>query len=269
MSTANADDTRELLRLQASEIRVYTPPRWLTRTYVTWVLLGILTLGPVPAAFFLTAGEQWLRNVVDEAMSDPDLYDFLSIDAEEYGDLPVQWRQVLAELSVRPETAETADIRQWMKTLTPDEIALVDKVVPYVIDGFLVRDRSSDSYHPIPGLSLVDFATLEDLGILQGVRDPYKRPNQPVGVPMTMVGTTAALKITRVAEEADVSFSVTRLTDMGQALVRLLRVPSEILYFEWVARQIDQQGVDVRLFATGGSPVSSALIRRETVAAWP
>ncbi|MDE2822161.1 MAG: hypothetical protein OXK79_01475 [Chloroflexota bacterium] len=269
MSTANEDEARELMRLQAAEVRVYTPPSWLTRRYVTWVLLGMFTLGPVPAALFLTAGDQWLRNVVDEAMSDPDMYNLLSIDAGEYSQLRVHWRQVLAELSVRPEKAGTAELREWMKTLTPDQIALVDKIVPYVIDGFLVRDRASDSYHPIPGLSLVDFATLEDLGILQGVRAPYRRPNQPVGVPMTMSGRTAALKITRLTEEADVSLSVTRLTDMGQALVRLLRVPSEILYFEWVAKQIDQEGVDVKLFAMGPSAASSALIHRSTVAPWP
>ena len=215
MSTADADEARELLRLQADEIRVYTPPVWLTRTFVTWLLLGMFTLGPIPAALFLTVSDQWLRNVVDEAMSDPDMYNYLSIDAEEYSDLEVHWRQVIAELSVRPETAETAEIRELLKTLTPDQIALADKIAPYVIDGFLIRDRGSPSYHPIPGLSLVDFAALEDLGILQGVRDAYKRPNQPLGVPMTMTGTTAALTIQRFGEESDVSLSVTRLTDMG------------------------------------------------------
>ena len=269
MSTDDSDEQRELLRLQAGEIRVYTPPVWLTRRLFIWVLLGTFTLGPVPAAFLVTAGDQWLRNVVDEAMSEPDMYSSLAIDAEEYLDLRLHWRQVLAELSVRPETAETAEIRELMKTLTPDQIALIDKIAPYVIDGFLVRDTSKSSYHPIPGLTLVDFATLEDLGILQGVRDAYKRPNQPLGVPMTMRGATAALKITRVGEEGDVSLPVTRLTVMGQTLVRLLRVPSDILYFEWIARQIDEEGVDVKVFATGARPDSSALIHRGTVAPWP
>ena len=269
MSMDDSDEQRELLRLQAGEIRVYAPPVWLTRKFVIWVLLGTFTLGPVPAAFLVTAGDQWLRNVVDEAMSEPDMYSSLAIDAEQYLDLRLHWRQVLAELSVRPETAETAEIRELMKTLTPDQIALIDKIVPYVIDGFLVRDTSKASYHPMPGLSLVDFATLEDLGILQGVRDAYKRPNQAVGVPMTMSGATAALKITRVGEEGDVSLSVTRLTDTGQTLVRLLRVPSDILYFEWIARQIEEEGVDVKVFATGHRFDSAGLIRRDTVPSWP
>ena len=269
MSTDDPDEKRELLRLQSGEIRVYTPPAWLTRRFVIAVLLSTFTLGPVPAALLVTAGDQWLRNIVDEAMSEPDMYSSLAIDAEEYLGLRLHWRQALAELSVRPETAETAEIRELMRTLTPDQMALIDKIAPYVIDGFLVRDSRSPSYHPMPGLSLVDFATLEDLRILQGVRDAYKRPNQPLNVPMSMIGATAALEITRVGEEGDASLSVTRLTDMGQTLVRLLRVPSDILYFEWVARQLDRGGVDVKVFATGSSPLSSALIHRNTVAAWP
>lgn len=269
MSGDGSNEQREPLRLQAGEIRLYTPPVWLTRKFVIWVLLGTFTLGPVPATFLITAGDQWLRNVVDEAMSQPDMYGSLAIDAEQYLDLPLRWRQVLAELSVRPETADTIEIRELMKTLTPDQIALIDKIAPYVIDGVLVRDTSKSSYHPMPGLSLVDFATLEDLGVLQGVRDAYKRPNQPLGVPMTMTGTTAALKITRVGEEGDVSLSVTRLTDMGQTLVRLLRVPSDILYFEWIARQIEEEGVDVKVFAVGHRFDSAGLIRRDTVPSWP
>ena len=269
MPIDDSDETREPSRLQSGEICVYAPPAWLTRRFAIGVLLGTFTLGPVPAALLVTAGDQWLRNIVDEAMSEPDMYSSLAIDAEEYLGLRLHWRQALAELSVRPETAETAEIRELMKTLTPDQIALIDKIAPYVIDGVLVRDSGSPSYHPMPGLSLVDFATLEDLRILQGVRDAYKRPNQPLNVPMVMTGATAALKVTRFGEEGDVSLSVTRLTDMGQTLVRLLRVPSDILYFEWVARRLDQDGVDVKVFATGASPVGSALIHRHTVGAWP
>ena len=179
MSTDDSDEQREPLRLKASEIRVYSPPVWLTRKFVIVVLLSTFTLGPVPAALLVTVGDQWLRNKVDQSMSEHDMYSSLSIDAEEYLGLRLHWRQVLAELSVRPETAETAEIRELVKTLTPDQIALIDKIAPYVIDRVLVRNRASPSYHPIPGLSLVDFATLEDLGILQGVRDAYKRPNQP------------------------------------------------------------------------------------------
>ena len=268
-STDESDEQRELLRLQASEVRVYAPPAWLTRKFVIWAFVSVFTFGPVPAALLLTAGDQWLRNMVDEKMREPDMYSSLAIDAEEYLDLRLHWRQVLAELSVRPQTAETAEMRELMKTLTPDQIALIDKIAPYVIDDVLVRDSASSSYHPIPGLSLVDFATLEDLGILQGVRDPYSRPNQPLNIPMVMSGATAALKITRLGQQGDVSLSVTHLTEMGSTLIGLLRVPSDLLYFEWVAKQIDQEGVDVKVFATGSPLDSSALIHRETVEPWP
>ena len=269
MSTDATERNQEVPRPQSGELRVYAPPAWLTRRFVIWALISIFTIGPVPVAFVMTAVDQWLRNIIDDLMSGPDMYKSLSLGPKEYLGLPLHWRQVLAEISVRPETAEMAATRELIKTLTPEQIELVDQIAPYVVDGFLVRDRQSASNHPIPGLSLVDFETLEDLGILQNVREAYTRPNQPINVPMVMSGKTAALKIRRLGQEGDVSLRVTRLTEMGSTLVGLLRVPSDIQYFEWIARKIDGEGVNVTVWATGPRVEASVQIQRDSVSAWP
>lgn len=267
MSTAT-DNQPELLHLQSGEIRVYAPPAWLTRKFVILALIGIFSLGPVPIAFIATATDQWLRNTIDGWMSDPDLYESLSLEPDEYLALPLHWRQALAEVSVRPPTAELADVRELVTTLTPEQITLIDKIAPYVIDGVLVRDAGKPSKHPMPGLSLVDFATLEDLQILQEILQGYRMPNLPLNRPFTLVGTTAALRVQRTDPQSEFSLPVTRLTEPGRDLVRLLRVPSNARYFEWIAREIGDQGVNVTVW-TGIRPDRAVRIQRDAVAPWP
>ena len=268
MSTDPTDKQRAMFRRPAGEVHVYAPPAWLTRSFVTWALIAIFTVGPVPVTFAFTAIDQWLRNKIDESMSDPDIYKSLSLKPDEYLSLPLRWRQALAEISVRPATADLAEVRELMKTLTPEQITLIDQIAPYVIDGLLIRDKDKPSHHPIPGLSLVDFETLEDLRILQNVRQGYRTPNQPLNIPFVLSGTTAALRIQRLGKDSIVSLPVTRLTEPGNTLIGLLRTPSDIRYFEWIAKEIDQDGVSVTVWATGAH-YSEGQIRRALIALWP
>ncbi len=195
MPTDTTDKQRELLRLQAGEVRVYAPPDWLTRRFAIWALIGTFTLGPAVAALFFTAVDQWVRNTIDDRMSDPDMYKSVSLKPEEFSRLPLHWRQALAEISVRSETAELAEVRELMKTLTPEQTELIDRIAPYVTDGMLVRDSDNSSNHSIPGLSLINFATLEELGILQNIQRGLRITEIPLDRPTVLTGTTAALKI--------------------------------------------------------------------------
>lgn len=268
MSADTTDNQRKLMSLQAGEVRVYAPPSWLTRRFIILALIGMFTVGPVPTAFMVTAVDQWLRNKVNDLMRGPDLYKSLSLEPKEFLRLPLHWRQALAELSVRPATAKLAEIRELMKTLTSEQIKLISRIAPYVVEGLLVRDRDSPSKHPIPGLSIVDFAMLEDLRILQNIQRGYKY-NAPPNRPIVMRGRTAAIKIQGLDQESVASLPVTRLTELGNTLIGLLRVPSDIRYFEWIAKEIDQEGIDVSVWATGARIKSAGRIQRNTVASWP
>jgi len=269
MSTDTTGKPRELLPLRAGKVRVFAPPTWLTRKFVILTLIGVFTVGPIPATFVITVADQWLRNIVDDRMSDPDIFNSMSLDREEYALLPLHWRQALAELSTRAATAELADVRELIRTLTPEQITLIDRIAPYAIDGFLVRDRGKPSNHPIPGLSLVHFATLEDLGIIQDVQRGYSTSDLPHDRPFVFRGTTAALQVQTSDQGNAVSLPVTRFTELGSTLIDLLRVPSDIRYFEWIAKQIDQDNVDLTIWATGARLDNVGRIHRETVAPWP
>ena len=269
MSSDTTDEVQELLRLKAAEVRVFLPPAWLTRKFVILVLLGMFTVGAVPVSIIMTVADQWLRNYVDEVTGEPDMYESVAISPEEYLRLPLHWRQALAEISVRPETAEMAETRELMKTLTPEQMALMDKIAPYVIEGFLVRDTDRTSNHPMPGLLLVDFGTLEDLGILQDVQRGHRINDLARDSLVVLRGTTAALRLQGSDPESAVSLPVTRLTELGNTLIGLLRVPSEIRYFEWIAKEVDQDGVDVQMWTTGAHLDSAVQVQRDLVAPWP
>lgn len=271
MSTTAEDENHELLRLQAGEVRVYAPPAWLTRRLAIWALIGVVFVGPVPFTFVATTADQWLRNMIDDMMSGPDLYRSLSLQPEEYASLPLHWRQALAEVAVRDESGELAEVQKLIGTLVPDQIALIDRIAPYVIDGFLVRDEDHPSGHRIPSLALVDYTKLQDLGILQQRSLVYVR--EPTQLRFALSGTTVALVVEQSDQDSDLKIPATRLTEPGATLVELLRVPSDIRHFEWVSSLIDEQGRDVVMLAVGTDPdgedASLGRIDRETVAPWP
>jgi len=197
---------------------------WMRRRIVTAVLTGIAMA--LLAAWAGIAFDQWVRNTVDEWMSDPELFDTLSFGPEEYARLPLHWRQALAEVAVRSTSAEMAGVRAITRTLTTQQIRLIDQIAPYVIfdgRGLLVRDNGSPSAHPIPGLVLTDFAALEDLGLLQNVPRGYTS-RIALNRPVVWRGTTVALAIESSNRSSPIELHTTGLTEPGTLLIDLLRV---------------------------------------------
>ena len=264
--------------LEAKDVRVYLPPSWLTRRFVVFALIGLLTIGPLPSVVIITGADQFIRNKIDDWMSGPDLYDSIILTPEEYARLPVHWRQALAENSVRDE-AEMAGVRELVASLQLQHMLLVDRVAPYEVQGYMVRDGDHASQHPIPTLTVVDFATLEDLGILQSVQRGHEITFDVGGSPngqQNVLGTSVAMVMKSTQEESTINLAVTRFTEAGLKLIRLLRVPSDIRYFEWMAKKVEQSEIAVELWAIGTDDiqaddqfVSVGQIQRNTVSAWP
>lgn len=277
MST-DTSKQQELASLKTGDVRVYMPPAWLTRRFVVFSLIGMLTVGPLPFVLLITAADQFIRNKIDDWMSDPDLYKSVILRPEEYQRLPVHWRQALAEIAVRSEP-DAAGVQELIKTLTSEHITLVDLVAPYAIRDFIVRDTKRPSQHPIPALSVVDFATLQDLGILQAVQrgheitlDLSSSPNHQAN----WLGTTVALVMKGTQTENKVKLPITRFTEAGISLVRLLRIPSDIRYFEWLAKKMEQSNLNVELWTirtdqenANAGIVGTGRIQRDTVPTWP
>ena len=65
----------------------------------------VLFLSLFPWSVLLTTAggiaDQYFRNMVDGWMSEGELFKYLAINEDEYSDLPLYWRQALAEITFR------------------------------------------------------------------------------------------------------------------------------------------------------------------------
>ena len=226
-------------------------PHWLTKRlavrFLIWLIAG-MSVGPV----VVTIIDQWLRNSVDDWMGGPDLYDSLSISPDQYRELPLHWRQALAEIAVR-ESNQSVGLKSLVKTLSIEDMQLISHIAPYAIhqsSSFVVRSDSL-SRHPMPELSLLDFGALEILGLFQ----PTELAGLTWRIDDNLFGMTAAIRVHVLDSTVEPpNLGVTVFSDLGHELICLLRLPSNLGYFRWVAKEIEELGegnLNVELLASG------------------
>ena len=177
----------------------------------------------------------------------------LGLSPEKFQDLPLHWRQALAELAVAPR-ADFPALARFIRELRPDDIILIDRVAPAIAHNgsihFLVRSRTSPHRHPHLGLEFADFQRLREIGLLHSESSRTGVRVKPSGAaPVSVWGSSVALAFYSLQGEATVEFRVETFTDVGAALVELLRVPSDLRYFAWVADTIRDSALDVQLWA--------------------
>ena len=154
----------------AGAVRVYVEDKWVTKGFVIRMGLLLSVAGPALATLIIPFVDQWIRNWVDNVTSAPDTFDSLAIGSEEYGQLPIYWRQALAEIPLLPKE-EARDAQNIIEALKVDDIRLIDRIAPYMVSGALVRQKAKLSEHPMPELSYAHFSHLQNLGILEDVND--------------------------------------------------------------------------------------------------
>ena len=275
MSIEKTREQQELAPLLPKEMRLILPPSWLTRRFFVFLLISMFTIGPLPIFLMATAGDQFIRNWIDTVTSDPEMYKHIALQKEEYEGLPLHWRQAFAELAVRtgPDAISVLDL---IKTFDLNDIALVDRLAPYLVDDFIVRDTSHPSSHPIPELLLVDFSKLEDLGILQSVqRGNTFTVNLSQTPKRAFIGKSIALTMDRNKSSSVLKLPITRFTEPGLRLMYLLRVPSDLLYFEWLAKQVERSNIKSELWmirrgrnAGRGVVERAGRIQRDSITRW-
>ena len=188
----------------------------------------------------------------------------LGLSPEEFGALPLHWRQALAELAISPR-ADLPALARFVSELLPEDIRLIDRVAPAVahngLDHFVVRGRTSRLGHPYLQLGFADFRRLREIGLLHhgdslaGVR--VRQGSEP---PVSLWGTSVALAVHSLEGESNLQLPVATFTDVGATLVELLRVPSDLRYFAWVADTIRGSTLDVQLWALSRSPDSAEVL---------
>ena len=251
---------------------------WLTKRFVLKMVLILALVGPLTATLISPFFDQTIRNTVDDWMSEPDLFRSISIAPEEYAELPLYWRQALAEIALRPEE-EAIDAQTIIEELKLEDIKLISFLAPYMTDLGILRDHTKLSEHPMPELSYSDFSHLEDLGILEDVNNGMKfklNENWAPGTEAGLLGTTVTLKFRAKTPEDRFDLEVTAFTRGGKQLFEALRVPSNVAYFEWFAGILEKSGFAVELFALNlkgsGESKSDDLqgrIERHSIQEWP
>ena len=234
--------------------------------------------GPALATLIIPFVDQWIRNWVDNVTSAPDTFDSLAITPKEYAQLPIYWRQALAEIPLLSKE-EARGAQNIIEGLRVEDIRLIDRIAPYIASAGLVRERGKLSEHPMPELSYAHFSHLQNLGILEDVNDgrviTLNEPRGPGG-PRRLRGTTVLLTFEVKDPETKATLETTAFTAGGRRLVDSLRVPSNIPYFEWIAKELERKGFTVDLVSLGPTKgeltadlESQARIERATIALWP
>ena len=257
---------------------ILTKDQPITKSFVIKMVLIVALGGPVIATLIAPFVDQIIRNKVDDWMSVPDLFDSISIAPEEYAQLPPYWRQALAEITLRPKE-EAVDAQKIIEVLKLRDIKLIDLLAPYATSSGILREKGQLSEHPMPELSYSDFSHLQNLGILEDVNNGRRielkdkwDPDSEIILP----GTTVYLHFKPKNQETNFSLEVTAFTSGGMQLIEALRVPSNIEYFEWFAKKLEEEGFTVELLTTGIRRNSMADIKviqgrleRRSIPAWP
>ena len=250
----------------------------ITRSFIIKMVLVVALAGPVIATLISPFVDQTIRNTVDDWMSIPDLFDSISIRPDEYAQLPQYWRQALAEIALRPKE-EAIDAQTIIEGLKVADMKIVGLLAPYVTTVGILRDNSQLSEHPMPELSYSDFSHLQDLGILEDVNNGMKfdlTENLNRNPEVSLPGTTVLLKFKAKNAKTSLVLETTAFTSGGKQLIEALRVPSNLAYFEWFAKNLEEKGFTVELFSIGTRKNSvpeqreiQGRIDRRSISVWP
>ena len=217
------------------------------------LVLVVIVPGSLIAATVGSMGDQYFRNKMNHWMSGPDLFEHIALTQEEYRELPVAWRQTLAEIALRPNRDEL-DAKRVIENLTKQDLELIGRLGPFLVAEHLARDETLQSEHPIPELNYAEMRRLEELGIIDDVNwgMEYKLKNDGDNPSTVRVpGTTVLIEARGESKTIESVLKLTRLTKAGASLLKGLRLPSNVPYFEWIARKLEADGWTVRLIALG------------------
>ncbi len=250
----------------------------ITQYFIFRMVLILAIAGPATVAFISPFVDQAIRNKVDDWMSIPDLFDSISIRPDEYAKLPTYWRQTLAEIALHPKE-EAVDTQTIIAGLKVADMELIGLLAPYATSLGILRENGQLSEHPMPELSYGDFSHLQDLGILEDVNDGMRfdltktlNGNSEVD----LLGTTVVLKFKAKRSQTNFVLEATAFTKGGKQLIDALRAPSNIAYFEWFAKKLEENGLATELFASGIRENSAprehevqGRIDRHSIPSWP
>ena len=218
----------------------------LKRSVLLVYALLLLSLLPWSALFTTEGGmaDQYFRNMVDEWMSQGELFKYLAIDEDEFSNLPLHWRQALAEIIFRENDADEA-LRQFVSRLDLDDIEVLELVAAYALTGALLELRDAGEGSPSRKISHMDLLHLQAIGIIDSTLPLNHKEIRASaeGVDgnqdsrqLWLLGQQYALRLRALAPGGGTRLSFHVLTEVGTDLLLALRKPTSLEYLCWLQR---------------------------------
>lgn len=212
------------------------------------LVYALLILSLLPWSVLLTTAggmtDQYFRNMVDEWMSEGELFKYLAIDEDEFSRLPLYWRQALAEITFREDNTDEA-LRQFISRLDSDDIEVLELVAAYALDGGLLELRDAGEGSPSREISRMHLLHLQAIGIIDStlpVNHKEIRASTEEGdgnqVPdyLWLNGQQYGLLLRAVEPGTGTRLSFHVLTEIGTDLLLALRRPVSLEYLCWLQR---------------------------------
>ncbi len=225
------------------------------------LVYALLLLSLLPWSVLLTTAggmaDQYFRNMVDEWMSEGELFKYLAIDKDEYFQLPLYWRQALAEITFREDGGDEA-LRQFISRLDIDDIETLELVAAYALTGALLVSRDAGEGSPPREISRMDLLHLEAIGIIDSVLplnhkeirapteegDGSQTPDQ-----LWLPGQQYGLQLRAVEPGAGTRLSFRVLTEIGTDLLQSLRRPTSLEYLCWLQRHFRARDIAAEIWS--------------------
>ena len=179
---------------------------------------------------------------------------------------PPTWQTALAKIMETPNDYSPR-LLQTIRTLSLEDIKIIDHIRPYVMGGVVFRDKSKVSRHPIPDLTLANLLHLEDIGIISQAEGGLERTATAAETKnkySVFVGKENAVVVRFSDTQKLPKLPITRVTKLGVELLGLLPpelersdLERERSYLQWLGTTLGQHGNRTEIWKVGPETTAS------------
>ena len=181
----------------------------------------------------------------------PDITRVLGISVESFEQYPPEWRSLIALAAATPSKFSNKAQRV-IREATPDQANIITTLAAFVVSHqLLFRGQEGLTNQPFPGVFAYQLMELESLGLVSGAGrgvgfDLASLFKDESSMGLDVQHLMIIVKHTDRASRG--SFSVTKLTEVGQEIFDSLRVPVDMDHVSWVLELLDSKGWETELW---------------------
>lgn len=221
-----------------------------------WKQIMWLILGALGALVIATPIEEYMRDVYRKRDVFWAVEKELGRTKEEVAELPLSWQQVISHVALSPETYSPR-LLGLLSEISSEEIWRFEQVARYTLTyapayqaeedagSFVLRAPEFPSSHAVDRVTQLDLVKLEEIGLLnhteRGV-EIHISSMEPGRYRQFLYNGDLGLLVGHEDSARRVTFSVARLTDLGNELLRLRHSGSDPALFPTAARKLFKDG---------------------------